>query len=233
MLTVSVDGPRFQKVAVWKKAAMKSFEFIRSRSFEIIGGLLGSFNKDINAKENQYACKALPFYQDQNHFFIESLGFTAVLGDGGYFLFRPQRCQLCKMQTSIATAVSKTRRLSWTQVYDYREKLARMNSERAVASTTSSSSIGTFESATTGVTSKAERRDSLKMQAKLPESKGNGRVEKLLNRGESTELTRTTRRVIREVGKGRREKKKWRGPGSMFMTAVHDLFFKPQDDKFY
>ena len=197
MSIITTREPRFKAKVMWQKSK-QSFELLRTRSFEIMSGLIGSFGE--TKQQPRYATtKVLPCYQDQPHFYIDSLGFTAVQTEGGFLLFRPRRCMLCKRQSSIA-APMMTRKLSWTQVLDYREKEARQNSLRSGTSSCSSSAD--------------------EVVGKRHHENRNCAA---LSRAESTEYSRTTKRTIKIKNKGR--KRKWRGPGSSFLKAFSKAIF--------
>lgn len=202
MSGITVGEPRFKAKAMWQKSK-QSFEMLRSRSFEIMSGLLGSFGE---AKQPHYdVIKALPCYQDQPHFHIESLGFTAVQTEGGFLLFRPLHCQLCKGQSTIAPP-AMTKKLSWSQVMDYREKEARQNSLRSGTSSTSSE-----EEVCQGQQYPKQRRNCV-----------------VLRRAESTEYSRTTTRTIEVNNNGSiraKRTRKWRGPGSSFLKSLSKAIF--------
>lgn len=191
-----VSGPRFQKQSFWRQSKA-SFELFRSRSFEVLGSLLSAAEK--RAETPAVPLKALSCYQDQPHFYIESLDFTAVETGGGFLLFRPTRCQLCKGQ-STAHSVQLTKSLSWSQLYDCREKQAKLNSQRSSGSRGSASSTE-------------------ECSGRRP----------ALSRNESTEMTRTTKRIIsaNAASRSRKNNRKWNGPGSSFFKAFR-IFFNPK-----
>lgn len=91
----------------------RSFEIIKRKSFEMMDCILG---RKRETKTCFRARPPLPFYQQHEHFYIESLDITAVAGTGGYFLFRPSQCMLCKAKPPSRDSALRTggnkRRLS-------------------------------------------------------------------------------------------------------------------------
>lgn len=117
--------PHFQKESVWQKSK-RSFETLRTRSLEMITGICG--HNPTNKRKVSLVLKHYPCYQSKPHFYIDTLNFTAVEAPGGFLLFRPMRCQLCKEQGH------GTRTLSRAKVDDYREKENHRNSLQSMGS---------------------------------------------------------------------------------------------------
>lgn len=208
VLIINDDGPRFQKHTVWKKSK-KSFDILRGKSFEIMSEFLGSFHEKENPTYPKER-KNLPCYQPHSHFYIESLNLTAVQGEGGYFLFRPLRCQLCKRHVSEGSSQPPTQIIHTIEPNSYGKRITRRLSE-----VVSEPALCTAEDGRTSL-----------LVSDVESNKQPG-IE-LLQRGESTELSRTTKQFVDPGMMGKKKKRPWKGPGTNLFRTVMGLLSPPR-----